>query len=265
MRTEIVYEDEDILVCYKPAGLAVQAGRVGQADMVSELKNYLAGRQRTVPQGAGQQRAGKQTGGAPYLGLVHRLDQPVEGLLVFGKTKKAAGELSAQLGTGILNKQYYAVICGQPDEKSGELVDYLCKTADHRARVVTDRKEREETGAKRGVLQYRMLESREVLANGVEHLISLMEIHIDTGRFHQIRAQMAYAGFPLLGDRKYGDVGALALSAELGISNAALCAFQAAFQHPVTHKKMSFTAKPRGKAFSFFTNMEFIGDVIIEK
>lgn len=265
MKTEIVYEDEDILVCYKPAGLAVQAGRVGQADMVSELKNYLAGEQRTVRQGAGQQRAAKQIGAAPYLGLVHRLDQPVEGLLVFGKTKKAAGELSSQLGTGSLNKQYYAVICGQPHEKSGELVDYLSKTADHRARVVTDRKEREETGAKPAVLQYRMLESRAVLGNGMEHLISLMEIHIDTGRFHQIRAQMAHAGFPLLGDRKYGDDGALALSAELGISNAALCACQVAFHHPVTHKKMNFTVKPRGKAFSDFHKMEFNGDAVIEK
>lgn len=93
MKEKIIYEDKDILVCHKPAGLATQTGRVGQKDLVSELKNYL--------------------GGNSYLGLIHRLDQPVEGLLVFAKTAFAAKELSRQLTDNMLNKQYFAVVKGK--------------------------------------------------------------------------------------------------------------------------------------------------------
>ena len=116
MKTEIIYEDANILVCYKPAGLPVQTAKVGQMDMVSELKNYLH---------------------SAYLGIIHRLDQPVEGLLVFAKDKKSAAKLSAYLQEGTLNKQYYGVICGKPSAPGGELVDYLKKEID-RAVVVTE-------------------------------------------------------------------------------------------------------------------------------
>ena len=102
MRTEILYEDKSIVVVRKPAGLAVQSAGIGQPDVVSELKSYLA----KLP---GAVRSGK---GEPYLGIVHRLDQPVEGLLVFAKDKKAAAALSKQLTEGALNKHYYAVLCG---------------------------------------------------------------------------------------------------------------------------------------------------------
>ena len=98
MRTEILYEDNSVLVIRKPAGLAVQSARIGQADVVSELKSYLA-----KQAGAGQ--------GEPYLAVIHRLDQPVEGVLVFAKEKKAAAALTKQLSDGTLNKHYYAVLC----------------------------------------------------------------------------------------------------------------------------------------------------------
>ena len=114
MRTEILYEDNSILVIRKPAGLAVQSARIGQADVVSELKSYLA-----KQAGVGQ--------GEPYLAVIHRLDQPVEGVLVFAKEKKSAAVLTKQLSAGTLNKQYYAVLCGYPDASEGELVDYLRK------------------------------------------------------------------------------------------------------------------------------------------
>ena len=103
MKTEIIYEDANILVCYKPAGLPVQTAKVGQMDLVSELKNYLH---------------------SAYLGIIHRLDQPVEGLLVFAKDTKSAATLSACLQKGTLNKQYYGVISGKPSAPGGELVDY---------------------------------------------------------------------------------------------------------------------------------------------
>ena len=106
MKKYIVYEDRDILVAYKPAGIATQTARLGQQDMVSELKNYLSGQ----PQYRGK--------GEPYLGLVHRLDQPVAGILVFGKTKEAAASLSRQIAEGKLHKYYYAVIYGRKRELS---------------------------------------------------------------------------------------------------------------------------------------------------
>lgn len=225
MRTEIVFEDEHIIVAGKPSGLATQSGKVGQPDMVSELKKHLA-----------RQALGK----APYLGVVHRLDQPVEGLLVFAKTSKAAAALTKQLSEGALHKTYYAVLCGQPAQKEDCLVDYLIKTKDNLAQVVSQN----HPEAKKAVLRYRVLETVETPSK-----LSLAEIHIETGRFHQIRAQMAHAGFPLLGDVKYGGEEEKQLSKSLGVSAVGLCACTLAFRHPVSQKVMIFEVKPKGKAF----------------
>lgn len=226
MKTEIIYEDKELLVVRKPAGLATQTAKVGQADAVSELKNYLK---------------------SPYLGVVHRLDQPVEGLLVFAKTKKAAAALSAQLAVGTLNKQYYAVICGKPAEEQGELVDYLYKDVQKtgRAIVVEERELSRCPDAKRASLQYRLLQY-----DG-EHDLSLMGIRIDTGRFHQIRAQMSHAGMALLGDVKYADEALQRRAAELGVRYTALCACCLDFVHPVKKQKMHFQIKPEGDAFLY--------------
>lgn len=246
MRTSIQYEDKDILVVYKPAGLATQTAKVGQADVVSELKNYLKG---------------------GYVGVVHRLDQPVEGLLVFAKTKVAAASLTAQLSKGILNKHYYAVICGQPTVPEEELVDYLTKTSDNRAQVT-------EPGgdAKKAMLNYKILENIVVAdcsmanktvdddsGNTVSDMdskniaISLTDIHIETGRFHQIRAQMSHAGYPLLGDQKYGTDISNQLSKTLNVRNVALCACELTLEHPVTKKIMNFQIKPQGIIFTRFS------------
>ena len=227
MKTEIVYEDKELLVVHKPAGLATQTAKVGQADTVSELKNYLK---------------------KPYLGVVHRLDQPVEGLLVFAKTKRAAADLSAQVAAGTLNKRYYAVICGKPAKEQGELVDYLYKDMlkTGRAIVVNETELSHYPDAKRALLQYRLLQYNE------EHDLSLMEIHIDTGRFHQIRAQMSHAGMALLGDVKYADEATKKRAGELGVKYAALCACCLDFLHPVKKQEMHFRIRPEGEAFSNF-------------
>lgn len=227
MRTEIVYEDKELLVVRKPAGLATQTARVGQADAASELKNYLRN---------------------PYLGVIHRLDQPVEGLLVFAKTKKAAAVMSEQLGEGTLNKQYYAVICGKPAKEQGELVDYLYKDIQKTglAIVIEEQELSRHPDAKKAVLQYRLLQY------APEADISLMEIHIDTGRFHQIRAQMSHAGMALAGDIKYGDTTLQKRGEKLGICNVALCAYRLDFQHPVKKTPLHFQIKPEGKAFTYF-------------
>lgn len=248
MKTEIIYEDRELLVIRKPAGLATQTAGVGQADVVSELKNYLASK--------------AEQKGQPYLGIIHRLDQPVEGLLVFAKNKKTAAALTKQLGgqelSGVLNKQYYAVFCGKPSEKEGTLVDYMYKGADGRAVIEENGKNgaaydvsgsTADAAVKKAVLHYKALQTVTALT-GEE--ITLADILIDTGRFHQIRAQMAYAGMALLGDVKYGDEGAKSCSHKLGVRTVALCAYKIAFIHPTTGKKLSFEINPGTKAFSFF-------------
>lgn len=237
MKTEILYEDKDIFVIRKPAGLATQTAAVGQPDVVSELKNYLA------------------ASGAPrpiYLGVIHRLDQPVEGLLVFAKNKKAAGGLAGQLegqqAECLLNKQYCAVLYGKPSMDEGTLVDDMYRDARTGKAVIS------EDGAggracKRAVLHYKILQ-RIKTPSGEE--LSLAEIQIETGRFHQIRAQMAHAGMALLGDEKYGDEAAKLCSRRLGIRSAALCAVSLSFVHPVTGKRLHFQTNPRSEGFGYF-------------
>lgn len=238
MQTKIIYEDEHVLVCHKPAGLATQSGRVGQPDVESELKKYL-----NRPGGAKRESKAQP----PYLGVVHRLDQPVEGLLVFAKTKKAAAHLTKQLSEGSLNKQYYAFVCGQPVKEDGELVDYLVKDGNV-ARVVAGQTE----GAKKAVLRYKVVKASvanvawkiaqdSVVAGAqIPTNVAILDIHIETGRFHQIRVQMSHAGMPLLGDSKYGTQESMDLSKQLGIRNVALCAYAVEFIHPVTGKKLGF-------------------------
>lgn len=235
MQPEILYEDKDIIVINKPAGLATQTAKIGQADVVSRLKKYLA----------------SGASGQPYLGIVHRLDQPVEGLLVFAKHKKAAAELTGQMrgqksgGEDLMNKQYYGVFCGKPDMAEGRLVDYLAKTTEGKAAVVRENV----PGAKRAALHYKVL-CTVVAEDGMP--VSLADIHIDTGRFHQIRAQMAHAGMALLGDAKYGDAAVMERSRLLGVKTVALCAYCLTFMHPVSGEPLRFTIRPRGGSFSRF-------------
>ena len=248
MKTKVIYEEDHILVGYKPAGLATQTGKVGQQDMVSELKNYLMGKQHGKERCAGGQCAGGQRATAPYLGVIHRLDQPVEGLLVFAKDDKSAAALTAQLSRGTLNKQYCAVVYGQPVDKSGELVDYLWKDAVSGSAVVVDnRMSGEGVLPKKAVLQYRV-----VGRLSTPEPLTLLDIHIDTGRFHQIRAQLSHAGLPILGDGRYGSEQSKVLSRRMGVRNVALCAYHIVLKHPKTGKSLEFQEKPQGTIFSKF-------------
>lgn len=248
MQTQIVYEDEAVLVIRKPAGLATESAGIGQKDVVSELKNYVAK---------------KNPGKMPYLGVVHRLDQPVEGLLVFAKTKKAAENLTAQLGKGTLKKEYLAVVCGKVPENTGRLVDYLAKekgmavvkdAADVQAEKAADSQAKKDADvqaekaadpqAKKAVLTY--------MKKAETEKFTLLAVQIETGRFHQIRAQLSHAGFPILGDEKYGSEESKELSREKKIRFTALCAASLSFRHPVTGKTMAFTQTPQNPAFADF-------------
>ena len=207
----------------------------------------------------------------PYLGIVHRLDQPVEGLLVFAKTKKAAEDLTTQLGKGTLKKEYLAVVCGKVPENTGRLVDYLIKVngmavvkdaADAQIKDAADAQVKDAADvqvkdaadarvkqaaypqAKKAVLTYTKKAETEKF--------TLLAVQIETGRFHQIRAQLSHAGFPILGDEKYGSEESKELSREKKIRFTALCAASLSFRHPVTGKTMAFTQAPQNPAFADF-------------
>ena len=179
MKVIIIYEDSDLLICEKLPNIATETDKIGQMDMVSLVKNYLA----------------EQSGVSnPYVGVVHRLDQPVHGVLAFAKTPLAAKELSRQITEHTMNKQYYAICCGQLYRNEDTLVDYLQKEPRNNVSKVVSP---QTPGAKKAQLTYRHVETKEGL--------HLMEIDLLTGRHHQIRVQMAHAGLPLLGDLKYGN------------------------------------------------------------
>lgn len=223
----ILYEDRELIVCHKPAGMAVQSAGITAMDMESALKNYLAA-----------QTPGK----APYLGIVHRLDQPVEGVVVFAKTPAAAGELSRQISAGKMEKYYLAVTKGRPREKTGTLTDYLKKDGKTNTSSVVSAKT---PGAKQAKLTYEVLS--EIQEEKEKYY--LVRIHLETGRHHQIRVQMAHAEMPLVGDCKYNsqDKSGLPL---------ALCSCSLAFSHPKTKKKMKFETTPKGAAFQYFFKKE---------
>lgn len=216
----IQYEDKELLVVYKPAGLATQSARVTSLDLVSSVTRHLKG--------------------APVY-VVHRLDQPVEGLLVLAKTKQAAAGLSKQLQAGTLNKQYYALVYRGAEElpKEGILADYLWKNPQtQKAEIVAQASGK----GKQAKLHYRVMTGKDDIA--------LLDVRIETGRFHQIRAQLAHAGFPILGDQKYGTQTSMERSEELGIKNVSLFAYALTFTHPKTGKQMEFQAKTQNLAIS---------------
>ena len=230
----IEYEDPEILVIYKEAGLPVQTGRTSQKDVVSLLKNHLA---RSAA-------SGTQT--EPYLGIIHRLDQPVEGLLVFAKTPGSAAALSAQAASKDgMEKVYQAVVCLSSSsyplaidgmKKPVTLIDWLGRDRSTNMAYIASE---DEPGAKRAELSFRTLWIRDGRA--------LLEIRLRTGRHHQIRIQMAHAGMLLLGDRKYGDMAGRYPERDLSQEKPyplCLCAWRLTFQHPVSGKKMTFCVEP---------------------
>ncbi len=243
----IEYEDKDLLVVYKEAGLPVQTGRTSRKDLVSILKNHLAQEAREQGDGTDIHMPGNRTAAnvppQPYLGIVHRLDQPVEGLLVFAKTPKSAAALSKMAASKDgMEKVYQALVCLdgasypmaiEGMKKEVMLVDWLGRDRSSNTAYIAAEDEPE---AKRAELVFRTLQIKESRA--------LLEIHLHTGRHHQIRIQMAHAGMPLQGDRKYGQSEAA--------GPLCLCACRLSFLHPVTKKKMEFCIEPSfSSSFSY--------------
>ena len=224
----IFFEDKHILVVHKEAGIAVEDANIARSDLVSELKKYLGG---------------------GYLGVVHRLDMPVEGLLVFGKTKEAAAALSKGLSDGGLNKNYHALVCGKVEKESDRLVDYLAVKKlgpkGGKSAVISGEKDPE---AKKAILDYKAVGRATV----GEDFVTLLDISIETGRFHQIRAQLSHMGNPIVADKKYGNELSEKIAGESGIRNVALFADRISFVHPFTGERMEFNYIPENKYLKEF-------------
>lgn len=233
MEPNIVFEDQAVLVCIKPAGVPTQTSRLGSPDMVSILKNHI------------YQTSGKKK--APYLAVIHRLDQPVEGLLVFAKTPKAAKDLNRQLSSSGFGKYYLAVLSGIPENRDAFLECDMVKDGRTNTSHICSP---DTPGARHARLHYRILSIKTLEKDpeffrsrttdpdaGFSGPFAVAEIKLDTGRHHQIRVQMASIGCPIAGDRKYGTNGD-------AFRQLQLFACRLEFLHPDTHKPMSFSHKP---------------------
>ena len=219
MDIKIIYEDKHIIVAKKPPKVPSQSDKSGDMDMLTWLKNYLMDKYNVKN---------------PYMGLLHRLDRPVGGLMVFAKTKYANAKLSEEIRTKKFQKQYYAVVCGKPEKPTGQLKDYLRKYGRNNiSKVVT----KDMKDAKEAVLEYELLERIETEEYGI---LSLVKIDLKTGRHHQIRVQFSNANLPLWGDNKYNET----FIKMKKWTQIALWAGDISFKHPKENKICSFQLKP---------------------
>ena len=208
---EILYEDNHLLVVHKPAGLLTQGDKTGDATALEAGKAHI--------------RETAHKPGNVFLGLVHRIDRPVSGVLVFARTSKAASRLARSFHDREVEKTYLAVVLGRLRKNEGELEGFIERT--HlRSRLAAA----ESARAKRAALAYRVLASTGEL--------SLLEVIPHTGRHHQIRLQLSASGHPVVGDLKYNAPRALP------DKSIALHAARIAFPHPVKDELVSFSAPP---------------------
>ena len=215
----IIFIDNHLIAVTKPAGLLTQPDRNTDESLIDQTRQWL-----------------KEKYNKPnniFLGLVHRLDRNVSGVVLFARTSKAASRLSKQFREGTPKKHYRAIVLGKLKEEHTTLVHYLRKEKSLRATVFP----RETPTAKRSELSYEVI-------NALENK-SLLEVSLSTGRFHQIRAQMAFIGHPIIGDVKYG------APEPLPNQEIALYAHKLVFSHPVSNEEITLTA-PEPKTWEQF-------------
>lgn len=209
----VVYEDNHIIVVVKPQNVPTQEDESKDKDLLTMVKEYI--------------KVKENKPGNVYVGLVHRLDRPTGGIMVFAKTSKSASRLTQEMHTGDFKKRYLAVVVGKSREKRAKLVNYLLKNArTNTVQVVPELT----TNAKRAELDYVVLDDSEK--------VSLVEVNLATGRSHQIRVQLKNIGCPIYGDVKYGG-DKLAKG-----HNLALWAYELKFVHPTTKENMTFKCYP---------------------
>ena len=212
-KLDIIYEDNHIIVVKKLPNIPSQADKTEDIDMLTIIKQYL------------KEKYNKP--GNVYLGLVHRLDRPVGGVMIFAKTSKSASRLSNQVREKIFKKRYLAVVDGKFEKTEGILEDYLYKDERNNiSKVVNSNKK----NAKLAKLDYKVL-----IYDEIKNL-TLVEINLHTGRHHQIRVQLSNAGHSIFGDQKYGKRGKG--------KQIALWAYKLTINHPITNEEMTFKCLP---------------------
>lgn len=216
----IIYEDNHLLVVHKPANIPVCQDSSNDNDLLSKLKEYL--------------KIKYNKPGQVYLGLIHRLDRPVEGIIVFAKTSKAASRLSNQIRNNQFNKTYYAIIENNPP-KTSSFIDYLIKNEKTNTSYITTKEK-----GKKAILEYTLINSKNNL--------NLVKINLITGRHHQIRVQFSHHGYPLYGDHKYNKK-----FINNNKTNIALIAKKLSFYHPTTKELLTFEIDlPKNYPYNLF-------------
>ena len=229
---KVLYKDQDIAVCEKPAGMPTADDKSGDMDVFHSLKNQLFFEENLDRE--------------PELYVVHRLDRPVGGVLVFARTKEAAAELSRQIREHIFEKDYQAIVNGWLPEEDGVFTDYLLKDDKKNTSCTVP----EETkGAKKAELSYEVLDMVETGEGKLTYCL----IHLMTGRHHQIRVQFAVRGFGLYGDTKYNKK---FQKTKKQYEEIGLYATRISFRHPVTGEACTFKAEPKGKAFFMLEELD---------
>jgi 23S rRNA pseudouridine1911/1915/1917 synthase len=238
MRPEILYEDEYMLACVKPSGVPSQSDKSNDEDMVSIIKNYIFEK--------------ADSNDEPYVAVIHRLDKPVGGVMIFAKTREAAAKLSDMMQDGEIVKYYQAVLTGELPDFDGELVDYMVRDAKtNTSRVVS----KDTKGAKKAVLSYEVLDVFET----DEGVLSYVLIELETGRHHQIRVQMANQGCGIWGDTKYNPRFAKGKSkgGRSRFTQIGLYSSRIELTHPFTGEELVFKSEPTGQAFDVIEMEDF--------
>ncbi|MBR6255020.1 MAG: RNA pseudouridine synthase [Clostridiales bacterium] len=212
----ILFEDNHLLVAVKPAGVLSQSDTTGAPDMLTLLKAYLVEKYNKP--------------GEAYLGLLHRLDRPVRGVMVFAKTSKCASRISEQIRNRTVKKKYRAIVYGAFDNEKGEIRSYLLKNSKTNLVDVYETKEKAPKDAKECFLEYEVIGQGRIA--GVP--VSLLSVDLHTGRSHQIRAQLSSIGHPIVGDRKYGK-GPNRFSGDILLES-----YHLEVDHPVNHERLVF-------------------------
>lgn len=227
MNINILYEDNHLLCVEKPVNMPVQEDASGDKDLLTALKDFIKVRDDKP--------------GNVYMGLVHRLDRPVGGAMVYAKTSKASSRLAKELQAGRFERTYLAVVHGKPQATSQTLEDYLFKDRKQNKSFVADKKKK---GAKFARLNYRTLDNQEGL--------SLLKVQLDTGRSHQIRVQLAEIGHPLWGDQKYAE------DVNKPGQQIALWSSKLAFKHPTKEELVEISSYPDQRQPWFLFSQETI-------
>lgn len=233
MKLKILFEDEYILACVKPFGVPSQGDRSNDEDMVTAVTNYLFDHSDSDEE--------------PYVAIIHRLDRPVGGVMLFAKTPSVAAKLSDMLQDGRIKKYYEAIISGELPDMEGTLTDYLVRNGRNNTTVVAKKGDK---GAKKAVLNYEVIDVFETNLG----VLSYVLIELETGRHHQIRVQLASRGCGIWGDTKYNPQFAKTKRRYLEMG---LYSTRMEFVHPVTGEDIVLKSFPRGEAFDLIEMDEF--------